>query len=101
MVLNVKDRIIIAAILPGSGDFIEIGVKEEILELIKFSDEENRVLNIRDFNGRSVWDPGVADQDFGFTGTQIEFLKKQVERINNEKGVTSDSISTLKKIRNA
>ena len=56
IMLSVEDRVAIGAILPMQADFITMRFIKSLVERIKFTLEETKVLNFREVSGMKVWD---------------------------------------------
>ena len=95
--LSVLDRLLLPQLLPQSGGKIEMLLMESILEKIKFTPEEISKYGLKDDNGGITWSNGQA-VEFEFTGEQVEIMRSASKQADEQKKITRENLSLIKKI---
>lgn len=86
MILNIKDRIYIPAILPKNGSFMDFNLKRSILQKVALTEDDKVKYSIEEIpdEDKIIWD---VEKDMknplsiDFTNDEIDYLKKACEAI--------------------
>ena len=96
--LGVVERLQLPTILPQEGNFLELTMRSDLLDKTNLTQKE-----IADWNivaeGQSVkWDDKKAKEvDFEITGGELEYVRKHIEKLNNENKLTMNTFSLYEK----
>jgi len=103
MKLTIKDRILIEALYPMQADIVTQTLIRDISKKVVLSQEEIEQAEIRPRQeGGLQWNTEKASgmiADIFFTDAERECLKKQIERMDNEKKVTLELLDLCIKIK--
>jgi hypothetical protein len=104
--LGIKDRLTIPAFFPEKSNFLDQILKEDIEKKVKISQEEVLAVGLKytepDTEGRQflTWTrANEKDLDVEFTQAEVNFLKKQVDRLDKAEALTGDLMIIAKAIR--
>lgn len=99
--LGVKERLIMPELCPKSGNFVTQGIVRDIVEKIKLSQAEVKLVNLRPAGeGGMVWDTEKeVPKKVSFTKAEFDLLKNQVITMDKENKITQSNLSTCLKIR--
>lgn len=110
--LNTKERIVFGSLFPQRGSFLTMGMANSLRERVKFSEEEQRILKIREVTdeagnptGAVAWSDVEAEK-YGDTKVEIsegelDFLRQRVNTIDQEGNITLENYRLCQKIRGA
>jgi len=56
MKLNVLERLVVLSVLPAEGDYITLKILRELRESLSFSEEEVKLMNIKNDGATTTWD---------------------------------------------
>lgn len=103
MKLTVADRLnIIYGLFPEKGSLKEMALKDEINDKIKFSSEEIEEIGLETLeNGSVKWSDEFKDtsKDYALKPKEMVFLGEQVDRLDNDKAITSSLYGICKNIK--
>lgn len=95
MKLSLKNRLVMDGLFPKESNLSDQILARDIRAKVGVTQEEIKKYNIRtnaDGSG-TVWD-SEFDGNFKFTGAELNFLKKQVDRLDRESAIHQD-LTTL------
>ena len=101
MELTVKERILLADILPGSGDISTIRISNDLRNDLSFSEEEHDIYGFRspEENPNAIfWDmdaPQEKDIEIGKKASKL--IEDALKKLDENGGVTVDHISLFDK----
>ena len=100
MKLTIKDRLLINELYPKESNLISQILVKDINEKVNITQNDIDKYNIKPEKNGLTWnvkkDKGI---EVGFTDKEIEFLKKQVERLDAESKITQSNIDLCLKIK--
>jgi hypothetical protein len=104
--LTIKDRVTIIQLFPQQSNFLDQVLVNDIKKKIEISQKTIKKINLRtEILGDSTttrWDnekEKSLDTDFEFSDAEIEFLKKQVDRLDKENNINQSTFDICKKIK--
>jgi len=105
MKLGVKDRLMIAQILPREGNLIAQRIMRDIGQKTELTQEEMDEVKMKPTPAGGVaWDDKLekflGQKNIKFTDVEIEFLKDRVKKLDEEKKVTRDTFLLCERIHN-
>lgn len=102
--LTVKERLHIQNMQPVSGSMSTMRLSRQIIEKVKFLDEEAKVIGLSASVGKDgmvhySWDDKKAESiEFVFTSQELKLLKECVDRLDKEGKVLLDQLDFFEKI---
>jgi len=105
MRLGVKDRLMIAQILPREGNLVAQRLIRDISQKTELSQGEMKQVEMGPAEGGGIkWDE-KKEKEFGqrtikFTDAEVGFLKDQVKKLDETKKVTRDTFFLCERIHN-
>jgi hypothetical protein len=98
MLLTVKDRLIIPALIPRTGGLSEMQIASSIHQAVKFIPEEISKYELRDTGTGPTWNP-LSDEgkEVSFTSVQFEMIKKGIDDLDQRREVLVDMVQTIEK----
>lgn len=100
--LCVLDRLIIGTLFPREGSIEQQEHAQAIIERVLLEQDEATDVALTTREGRMSYNKMKDfDREFKFSYREINFLKDQVQRMDNEKKVTSDMLGLCRRIREA
>jgi len=105
MKLGVKDRLMIAQLLPREGNLIAQRIMRDISQKTELSQEEMDGVGMKSLpTGGVTWDDKLekflGQKTFKFTDAEMGFLKDRVKKLDEEKKVTRDTFLLCERIHN-
>ena len=104
--LGIKDRLTIPTFFPERSNFVDQILKEDIAAKIRITQEDVATVGLRysepDKDGKQfmTWSRDKeVDKEVEFTDAEIKFLKKQVDRLDNDANLTDDEMKMAKALR--
>ena len=103
--LGVKDRLMIAQILPQEGDLTAQRVMRDIIEKTELNQGEMKQVGMESLEGGGIkWDD-KKEKQFGpknikFTDAEIGLLKDEIKKLNEKKKITRDTFLLCERIHN-
>lgn len=100
MEIQIKDRLLIPALLPKEGNFQQFNLKKSILAKIEVTEKEREEINIRENpeTNRIEWD---VEKDTPlvilFTHEEMEYMKQVFEKLSDQ-SLHDDMWATVEKI---
>ena len=103
MILSCVDRLNIQGMLPNSGNLVTMATTFEIVNLIKFTSDENARLGIQErdsIDGKFISFPVSKNFEkcIDLTSSHIVFLKNCIEKVDSENKVTLQAYETIQRI---
>lgn len=103
MKLAIGDRIaLLNQVLPERASMLEMVMRAEVAEKIKITQTDIEKHGIKQSDdGKLTWETGCPepDPDYQFSDVELEFLRKQVDRVDDAKQITALSLGVCRKIR--
>lgn len=105
MKLGVKDRLMIAQILPREGNLIAQRIMRDISQKVELSQEEMDKVKMKPLpTGGVQWDDGLekflGQKTIKFTDAEMGFLKDQVKKLDETQKVSRDTFLLCDRIHN-
>lgn len=105
MKLGVKDRLMIAQILPREGNLITQRLIRDIGQKTELTQTEMDAVKMKPVpSGGVTWDDKLekflGQKMFKFTDTEMGFLKDQVKKLDETKKITRDQFLLCERIHN-
>jgi len=105
MKLGVKDRLMIAQLLPREGNLITQRLIRDIGQKTELSQEEMDAVKMKSLpTGGVQWDDKLekflGQKIIKFTDSEIGFLKDQVKKLDEQKKITRDTFLLCERIHN-
>lgn len=104
--LGIKDRLTIPAFFPERSNFVDQIIKEDISAKIRITQEDVAAVGLHfaepDKDGRQfmTWSrEKEVDKEVEFTQIEINYLKKQVNRLDKAESLVDDMMIFAKAIR--
>lgn len=96
--LNVADRLTIMSILPTTGKIQDLVEVFDIVKKIKFSDSEQKELNMTTRDNRVYWDTNKElEKPFEMSIEQIKIIKDKIKELDERGAVSMTSLETCLK----
>lgn len=96
--LSVKERLVLASILPSEGDFITYKTVRKLKEDLSFSDEEQESLKFKLLDGRTVWNNlNEKPKAVEFSDFAVDLIRKILDKINKDNKINDDNFSLYEK----
>lgn len=105
MKMGVKDRLMIGQILPREGDLISQRIMRDIGQKTELSQVEMKTVKMVPLpDGSLKWDDKgekqLGQKTIKFTDIEVDFLKDQVKRLDEQKKITRDTFVLCERIHN-
>ena len=99
--LTVKDRLVLATILPKRAGLATIILVDSVIGKIKITPEEIDLLSMKDTTtGGTVWNVEKETVlNVAFTKAEIEVLNEGIKQADEQKVITLDHLPLIKKIQ--
>ena len=100
--LSVMDRVLFGNILPERASILDQIIIRDMLEKVQFTESESEKLKVKvKSSGKGLtWEKNVVkEKAFMFTNPEIDYLQKQVKRIDSKAEVTQGSLDLCQKIQ--
>ena len=83
--LNVKDRLVVIALLPANGKLTEMVDVMDLVKKIKFSEEERKDIEYNEKDGKIQWNLDKdAGRDFDISVDQIKIIQNSIKKLDEE-----------------
>jgi len=102
MKLSIKERIVITQLYPNQGNLISQTLVRDIDKKIRITQEEMKEIdfNVREDGNSYVWNNEKAkEKEIEFTKSEIDLLKKEVEKLDKENKITQSMLDLCLKIK--
>lgn len=100
MKLTIKERVVLGEILPQQGNMIEMILSSSIRKKAEFTPREITEFNLKQDGGNLTWDGSVdSDVEVFFEESEINLLKEQYKKFDEEKRVSDRMVDLFLKIR--
>ncbi len=104
--LGIKDRLVLPTFYPERSNFVDQILKEDIDKKIRITQEDVKSVGLHysepDKNGKQfmTWDKDKdIDKEIEFTAAEIQFLKKQIDRLDKEEALNDEMMNMAKAIK--
>jgi hypothetical protein len=95
--LNIAERLLLGGIFPQKGAFEEMLVKEDILNKVKFDQDELKKYDIHQEGTGLKWSDTDAEFDFDFTELEENTIVKSLKEKSEKKELGSEQVGLYKK----
>lgn len=98
MKLNIKERLVLLAVLPAEGNFLTLKIVRKLRENLSFSEEELEQYKFKEDNSRLTWDETnqePKDVVIGKEGKKI--IKDALKKLDKEEKLKEDHVSVYEK----
>lgn len=83
--LNVKDRLVVIALLPANGKLTEMVDVMDLVRKIKFSEEERKDIEYNEKDGKIQWNLDKdTGRDFDISIDQIKIIQNSIKKLDEE-----------------
>jgi len=105
MKLGVKERLMLAQILPREGNLVAQRIMRDIITKTELSQGEMNKVEMKPVEGGGVkWDDNkeaeLGQKNIKFTDAEIGYLKDQVKKLDETQKVSRDTFLLCEKIHN-
>ena len=104
--LGIKDRLVLPTFFPERSNFVDQILKEDIGKKVHISQEDIKTVGLHytdpDKDGKQfmTWDKDKdVDKEVEFTKAEIQFLKKQIDRLDKDEALDDEMMSMAKQLR--
>jgi hypothetical protein len=100
MILSIKERIVLAGILPERTSFTKHIIAEDIRKKVIVTQEEVAEINLHDAEPGPgvVWDKEI-EKEVEFTKLELDLINEQFRKIDVEQSATKDMIDVYLKFK--
>ncbi|MBU2051344.1 MAG: hypothetical protein KKH61_20545 [Gammaproteobacteria bacterium] len=99
MELNVKERFVLLGMLPKEANFMTLKLMRTLKEALSFDEEEIKVLNFKNEEGRLFWEQNIPVMKSVTIGDfMLELLKKEFKKLDSDGKLTEDHFSLFEKV---
>jgi len=100
MEFSVKDRLLLAGLLPKEGNIITLILARDIKQKVEISQDEFKKYDFKTIDNGSVrWQEPKKGFKITFTGAEMELLRTQVDSLDNTEKITDELLTLCLKIR--
>ena len=100
MKLSIKDRLLFASLYPQKGNLVEQILTKDINEKVSLKQKEVVDIGLKEKEGQITWsDKKDVVKEVDFTDAELDFLKSQVERLDEAKEITREITDLCIKIK--
>lgn len=101
MELSIKNRLNFQTLLPRSGNILEQILIKGITDRVNLTHEEAEQIELKSEGQTLRWNPDKAfEKEIEFSEAEINLLKEQVKRLDQEKAVNQDNLELCLIIQN-
>ncbi len=107
--LTIKDRVLIAKLLPSRGDILSMRIKQEICKKIEISAELMSKLNFRADSDGINWDTKTKTGEdipeaskailVEFSNAEISLFESHIDTLDKQKAISVELLSLIDKIK--
>jgi hypothetical protein len=100
LLLIIKERLLLPSLLPQQSDKMTMIISEDIRKKVAFTDKELKKYGIEATQNGWKWNDKFDNETvpFEFTEAETAVLKGQSKRFDQEKRITRDLLSLVRKI---
>lgn len=98
MKAEIQDRIVINYLFPEFGNIEEQTIVKSIQNKMSFTKEEAEEIDLKQENDIFSWNKAIV-KDIDFNDQEIEFLKKQIDRLDKEKKINQTLVNLCLKLK--
>lgn len=100
MKLSVKERLNVTNICPAKGNILTQTIVRDILEKVKFSQEELEKIKMVEVGNSVKWDSDLArDTEVSFTEPELRVLRDEITNMDKNKEITQNLLGLCLKIK--
>jgi len=85
MRLSVGDRLILLGVIPQQGDFTTLKIVRNMRDELSFSEEEHKILKIRQEGEMMFWEEGLEDKEINFGEKATDIIVDAFKKLNDQK----------------
>ena len=85
MKLSVNDRLILLGVIPLQGDFTTLKIVRDMRDELSFSEEEHKILKIRQEGEMMFWEEGLEDKEINFGEKATDIIVDAFKKLNDQK----------------
>jgi len=85
MKLSVGDRLILLGVIPQQGDFTTLKIVRNMRDELSFSEEEHKILKIRQEGEMMFWEEGLEDKEINFGEKATDIIVDAFKKLNDQK----------------
>lgn len=97
--LDVRERLQIGNLMPERGNYFEMIVGKHVQKKFELSSKEVEAIELKNTQTGITWNPDKEmPKDIELTGTEIDFLKTQINRLSEENQLPFNMLGLCEKI---
>ena len=92
--LDVKERVVLAGVLPAEGDIVTLRIVRDLRTAISFTEEDIATVKMNQANGQVTWDGSVnlkKDVEIGTKGMSL--IIDSLEKLEKSKRMNMDQLA--------
>ena len=97
MKLPVSDRLILLGVLPKEGDFTTLKILRQMKDDLSFSEEEHKILKIRQEGEMMFWEEGLEDKEINFGEKATDIIVDAFKKLNDQKKLRIEHMELYEK----
>jgi hypothetical protein len=95
--LSILDRILVLGCLPAENNVLTLKVIKKLKENIGFNEEEMKLWNIQEKDGRILWNNQAPSKDFEIGEKSIEIIADSLKQLSDQKKLTEQHLRIYEK----
>jgi len=95
--LPVSDRLILLGVLPKEGDFTTLKILRQMKDDLSFSEEEHKILKIRQEGEMMFWEEGLEDKEINFGEKATDIIVDAFKKLNDQKKLRIEHMELYEK----
>ena len=97
MKLSVGDRLILLGVIPQQGDFTTLKIVRNMRDELSFSEEEHKILKIRQEGEMMFWEEGLEDKEINFGEKATDIIVDAFKKLNDQKKLRIEQMELYEK----
>ena len=97
MKLSVGDRLILLGVIPQQGDFTTLKIVRNMRDELSFSEEEHKILKIRQEGEMMFWEEGLEDKEINFGEKATDIIVDAFKKLNEQKKLRIEHMELYEK----
>ena len=98
MKLSVLERLLVLNLLPEKGSFTNLKLMRTAREALSFTEEEHKLLNFQETDGKTRWQDGVvAEKDIKLGEIVTEIIKKSLKELDQKEELLPQQVELYEK----
>jgi len=97
MKLSVNDRLILLGVIPLQGDFTTLKIVRDMRDELSFSEEEHKILKIRQEETMMFWEEGLGDKEINFGEKATDIIVDAFKKLNDQKKLRIEQMELYEK----